>query len=229
MNRLIAILQAAPLGCQEVRDHECLAFAFGLWHWPAGLLSPYSLAAVVLIKCGLVVGDEDESEWGTIRDWESVWAWEFMSIIIKLVEALLASFPPFNKLAPIFYDILPLVAVDVHPISNTFISPIQFLQPAGGRFFRDRRLANALLREGLLHFGTCDEINEILRPQESFFRLLHHLQFDFACNVLITKDCPSRVAQAMERKIPGLQELQGPLADAPCMSVPKSLSFRNGH
>ena len=62
MDELMTITQGAPLGCQEIRDYDRLAIAFGLWHWPAGLLSPCGLAAVVLVKHGLIVRDENESE-----------------------------------------------------------------------------------------------------------------------------------------------------------------------
>jgi hypothetical protein len=79
---LIAITQAAPLGRQEVRDHNRLAIAFGLWCWPASLLSPHDLTLIVLVECGLIGRDEDKSEWEAIGHWESVQAWEFMSIIV---------------------------------------------------------------------------------------------------------------------------------------------------
>ena len=62
MDEPMIITQGAPLGCQKIRDHNRLAIAFGLWHWPAGLLSPHGLAAVVLIERGLIVRDENESE-----------------------------------------------------------------------------------------------------------------------------------------------------------------------
>jgi hypothetical protein len=60
---LIAIVQGAPLGCQKIQDHDRLAITFRLWHWPAGLLSPCGLAAVILIEHGLVIGDENKSKW----------------------------------------------------------------------------------------------------------------------------------------------------------------------
>jgi hypothetical protein len=96
-DELFAIVQAAPLGRQEVRDHDRLAIAFGLWHRSTGRLGPCDLAAVVLVKRGLIMGDEDKSEWAIIGQWESVWAWEFASIVVPLMEALFKSFPPLNK------------------------------------------------------------------------------------------------------------------------------------
>jgi hypothetical protein len=54
-DELFAIVQAAPLGRQEVRDHDRLAIAFGLWHRSTGRLGPCDLAAVVLVKRGLIV------------------------------------------------------------------------------------------------------------------------------------------------------------------------------
>jgi hypothetical protein len=35
---------------------------FRLWHQPTGLLSPCSLAVVILVKCGLVMGDENKNK-----------------------------------------------------------------------------------------------------------------------------------------------------------------------
>ena len=84
---LIAITQAAPLGRQEVRDHDRLAIAFRLWHWSTGRLGPHNLAAVILVKSGLIVGDEDKAEWTVIGQWEPIRAWEFVSIVVPLVEA----------------------------------------------------------------------------------------------------------------------------------------------
>ena len=142
---LIPIMQAAPLRCQEIRDHKGLAIAFGLWCWPAVVLSPQDLAAVVLEECGLVVGDENESEWPTIRQWESIWAWEFTSVVVPVVETLIVGHPPLKKRTSIGHDVLPLIAINVHPIPGTFVSPVQLLQPAGGGCLRNRRLANAFL------------------------------------------------------------------------------------
>src|SRR5260370_35586158 len=108
MDRLMAITQAAPLRCQEVQDHDRLAIAFGLWHWSTGCLGPCNLAAVGLVKCGLIVSDEDKAEWAIIGQWESDWAWEVMSIVVPLVEMLVIKFPPLNKCTLICPPILPL-------------------------------------------------------------------------------------------------------------------------
>src|SRR5258707_13119561 len=130
MDRLMAITQAAPLRCQEVQDHDRLAIAFGLWHWSTGCLGPCNLAAVVLVKCGLIVRDEDKSEWAIIGQWESNWAWEFTSIIVPLLETLVIKFPPLNKCTLIGHHILPLMAINVHPISGSLVPPVKFLEPA---------------------------------------------------------------------------------------------------
>ena len=97
MDKLIAITQATPVRCQEVQDHNQLAVAFGLWCWLTGLLSPHDLATVVLVECGLIMCDENKSEWGTIRHWKSIWAWEFASIIIPVLEVLVINLPLLNK------------------------------------------------------------------------------------------------------------------------------------
>jgi hypothetical protein len=160
-DELFAIVQAAPLGRQEVRDHDRLAIAFGLWHWSTGRLGPCDLVAVVLVKRGLIMGDEDKSEWAVIGQWESVWAWEFASIVVPLMEALFKSFPPLNKCTSIGHNVLPLMAIDVHPISGFLVPPVKFLEPAGGRPLRNRWLANAFLREGDLHFPACNKIDDV--------------------------------------------------------------------
>jgi hypothetical protein len=131
MDRLIAITQAAPLGRQEVRDHDRLALAFGLRHWAAGLLSPCNLVVVILIEYRLIMGDENKSERWAIGDWESIWAWEFMPIIVPPVEAQIINLPPLNKRTSIGHDILSLMAIDIHPVPSTLVSPVQLLQPAG--------------------------------------------------------------------------------------------------
>jgi hypothetical protein len=128
---LITITQGAPLGRQKVRDHDGLAITLGLWQRPAGLLSPRSLAAIILIEGGLIVGNENKSKGQAIGHWESVWVWEFTSIIVPLVEALFVSLPPPNELASISHDVLPLMAIDVHPVPDSLVSPIKLLQPAG--------------------------------------------------------------------------------------------------
>ena len=130
MDRLMAITQAAPLRCQEVQDHDQLAIAFGLWHWSTGCLGPCNLAAVVLVKCGLIVSDENKSEWAVIGQWESDWAWEFTSIIVPLVEMLVIKFLLLNKCISIGHHILPLMAIDVHPILGSLVSLVKFLEPA---------------------------------------------------------------------------------------------------
>jgi hypothetical protein len=129
MDRLIAITQVAPLGRQKVQDHDCLAIAFGLWCWPADIRSPRDLAMIVLEKCGLIVGDEDKSEWEAVGHWESIRAWEFMSVIIPLVEAHSVSLPPLNKCTSIGHNILPLMAIDVHPILGSLVPPVKMFQP----------------------------------------------------------------------------------------------------
>ncbi len=85
-----------------------------------------------MVECGLVVGDKDQSERQAIGHWESIWAWEFASIVIPLVESLVVKFPPLNKLVSIGNNIFPLVAIDVHAIFQPFVSPVKFLQPADG-------------------------------------------------------------------------------------------------
>jgi hypothetical protein len=227
MDGLIAITQVAPLGRQEVRDHNRLAVAFGLRCWPVGCLSPHDLAVVVLVESGFIVGDEDKSKWEAIGHWESVRAWEFTSIVVPLMEAQVVSLPPFNKCTSIGHDILPLMAIDVHPVLSGLVSPVKFLQPVGCCTLRNRWLANAFLREYFLHLRACNKIDNILCLHKPLLGLFDHPQLDLARYVLIFQGCPPRLAQAMERECFGLQELQSSLADASCMSIPMSLSLRD--
>jgi len=108
-----------------------LAIAFGLWHWLAGLLSPYSLAAVILVEGGLIVGDENKSKRSTIGQGESVQVWEFTPIIVPLVEAHCVSLEPLSEHTLIGHSVLPLMAVNIHPIPGALVSPVKLLQPAG--------------------------------------------------------------------------------------------------
>jgi hypothetical protein len=80
---------------------------------------------VVLEECGLIMGDEDKSEWEAIGHWKSVQAWEFMSIVVPLVEAHSVSLPPLNKRMSIGHNVLPLMAIDVHSIPGTLVSPVK--------------------------------------------------------------------------------------------------------
>ena len=117
------------------------------------------------------------------------------------------------------------MTIDVYSVSKALVSPVQFLQPVDGCQLRNRRLADAFLCKGLLHLWTCNEIDDILCPQEPFLGFLNHPQLDLARDVLIAKDCPARLAQAMDRECLPLHEGQCPLADASCMSIPMSLSL----
>jgi hypothetical protein len=132
MNGLIAVMQAAPLGRQEVRDHDRLAIAFRLWHWLTGQLGPHDVAEVVLVKRGLIMCDEDKAEWAVIGKREPIRAWEFVSIIVPLVEAEIISFPSLNKRMSISHNILPFMAINVHPVSGFLVPPVKSLEPAGG-------------------------------------------------------------------------------------------------
>src|SRR5260370_27824818 len=97
MDRLMAIMQAAPLRRQEVQDHDRLAIAFGLWHWSTGCLGPCNLVAVILVKCGLIMSDEDKSEWAIIWQRGYDLAWEFTSLVVPPVEMLVIKISPLNK------------------------------------------------------------------------------------------------------------------------------------
>ena len=145
MYGLIAITQAAPLGRQEVWDHNRLAITFGLRCWLVGCLSPYDLAMVILVESGFIVGDENKLKWEAIGHWESVRVWEFTSIVVPLMEVQVVSLPPFNKCTSIGHNILPLIVIDVHPVSNGLISLVKFLQPAGCCTLQNQWLANAFL------------------------------------------------------------------------------------
>lgn len=77
------------------------------------------------------MGDKDESEWETIGYQKSGWAWEFTSIIVPLIEVHLKSFPPLNKCTLIGNNVLPLVAINIHPVSGFLVPPVKFLEPVG--------------------------------------------------------------------------------------------------
>jgi hypothetical protein len=93
--------------------------------------------AAVLIECQLIVSDKDESEWWAIRDRESIWAWEFASIIVPLVESFFVRLSSFDKRTPISHHILPLVPIDIHTVPDAFVSPVKFFQPSGGSLRRN--------------------------------------------------------------------------------------------
>ena len=217
MDRLMAITQAAPLGRQEVRDHDWLAIAFGLWRWSTDWLGPCNLAVVILVKCGLIVSDGDKSEWAIIGQWESDRAWEFASIVIPLVETLVIKLPPLNKCTSIGHHVLPLMAINVHSISGPLVPPVKFLEPAVSCPCWNWWLANAFLREDELHLWACNNISDVLCLYEPLLWPLDHSDLHLASNVLITKNCSPHLAQAMGWKCLSLQELNGPLADASSM------------
>jgi hypothetical protein len=79
---------------------------------------------VILVEYGLVVGDEDKSEWPTIGQWESIRAWEFAPIVVPLVEALVINLPALEELTSISHNILPLVAINILPILRTSVLPV---------------------------------------------------------------------------------------------------------
>ena len=162
MDALITITQPALLRCQKVRDHDRLAIVFGLWCWSAGLLSSHDLAAIVLIKGGLIVHDEDELEEKAIRHRKSVWVWEFTSAIIPMMKGRVVSPPSLDKHTSILHNVLSFMSINIHSISSALVSPIKLLQPAACCSYWNRWLANAFLREGLLHLRTCDKIGNVL-------------------------------------------------------------------
>ena len=74
----------------------------------------------------------------------------------QVVEAQFISLPPLNKCTSIGHDILPLMAIDIHPVPSTLVSPVQLLQPAGCSLFsRSTPIARCpSQRKSSLHLGT---------------------------------------------------------------------------
>jgi hypothetical protein len=76
------------------------------------------------------VGNKNKLKGQAIGHWESVRVWKFTSIIIPSVEVPFVSLPPPNELVSISHDILPLMAINVHPVLDSLVLPIELLQPA---------------------------------------------------------------------------------------------------
>ena len=86
---------------------------------------------VILVKCGLIMCDEDKVEWAIMGQREPIQVWEFASIIVPLVKAEIISFPLLNKCTSISHNILPFIAINVHPVLGFLVPPVKSLEPVG--------------------------------------------------------------------------------------------------
>ena len=86
---------------------------------------------IILIENRPVISYRDESKVSNCtRDVKAIWLWEFIFVIVPLVESMLVFFPLCYELMSVFHHIFPFMAIDIHPIFQFSISPAKSSQPA---------------------------------------------------------------------------------------------------
>ena len=170
--------------------------------------------------------DEAKSSDGS-RDWKPIWAWEFCPFVVPLMELLLMFHPMFHKSSSVFDHIRPLMPIEIHSILQIPITSPKFLKPVKCCFGGDQWLSNSLLCKNCLHVWTGNDFHDVLCLQETFLRLLLHLQLDFLCNIFIINNCASFPVQLMEGEVSSVQEPHHPSMDV--LHVVCSMSLHLGH
>ena len=111
----------APFRSLEFQYHQRRAFSLLTWCMWVAFVAPELLAAVIGIKCGLVMHYEDQSESACLRHIKTVWWWICIAIIIVGHHSLLVLAPPLNKTLLVFNHILSFMPIHIHTL---FLFPI---------------------------------------------------------------------------------------------------------
>ena len=87
-------------------------------------VAPEILAAVIGIKCWLVMHYKDQSESACLRHIETIWWWICVAIVIIGHHSLLVLTPLLNKTLSVFNHILPSMPIYIHTLLLFPIPPI---------------------------------------------------------------------------------------------------------
>lgn len=115
------------------------------------------------------------------------------------------------------------MAINIHPILFTTISPIKFLQPLlGSPLWYGASLQSKLF----LHVRCCHIVHYILHSDKSILSLLHQMPLYILRSVFMIKNWCVGLALSMCWQFSRGQELMDPTADAPC-SLPSILNTQS--
>ena len=126
-NSHFVIVQAPPLGCQEIRDHERLSIAFWFGGWMAVLMTPPSCSFIVLKEYGLVMCHKDKGTWIEQMSWRDL---KGIPIGVPQLELHFVIHPSINEGLSIGHNVVSLMPVNIHAIFLFAVAPLQLCKPS---------------------------------------------------------------------------------------------------